>query len=170
MTATRAYLLSIAGVNIYQVLADTTQLSTRRGGGLLLREAVRTIAEEPAFGLKIISTGASEGLFQFQAASDDAAVELRDSVARRLNEHEHYRHLTFVVDVEPLGNEGFHLAKEAVLARNRCRQFQQPTLALPEWNQDEQVKQDTPKGPESDEQGADGEETFTLDWLKGLKN
>ncbi len=135
MDQQQAFLLRMAGVNIYKVWDDTTQLSTRRGGSLMLRDAVEAVAQK--YQLESISSGASEGLFEFRAAGLSAALYLRDEVVRFLAGDEGYPHLTFVVDVHqnPAAAD-FNTAKEATIARNRFRQFQQPTLALPGLNKD----------------------------------
>jgi hypothetical protein len=135
MEPQQAFLLRMAGGNIYKICDDTTQLSTRRGGSLMLRDAVKSVAKK--FTLQSISSGASEGLFELQAADRRAAIALRGQIADYLNRHDDYRHLNFVVDIAPYPNTaGFNPAKEAAIARNRFRQFQQPTLALPDWSDD----------------------------------
>lgn len=157
------YLLRIEGVNLDQVLDDTSQLSVRRGGSLLLRQAVLDLKgacpadtgsqrgneaagpsemEDTDFTelkalfqktqTKPISTGASVGLFHFQC-SEGEAESVRDVVAIYLASHCLYRFLTFVADIAPLG-DGFALAREAVIAKNRFRQLQQLSLALPPRN------------------------------------
>ena len=66
------YLLRIEAVNLASFVSDNADLSTVRGGGLLLLEAIRSVAECCWQGAKLqtISVGASMGLFQF-AADDD---------------------------------------------------------------------------------------------------
>ena len=126
------YLLRLEGVNLSSVLEDTNQLSVIRGGSLLLRQSIYDIADHFSK-LEPISSGASAGLFRLQADAQEAE-QVRDDIAAYLNCDPHYCHLTFVVDIQPAGEE-FILDSEAVLARNRFRQLQQPTLALPPYNE-----------------------------------
>lgn len=140
------YLLRIEGVNIYATVEDTNQLSVQRGSSLLLRQAIRDIAKNHPE-LTSISTGASIGLFQFEAANNKKAAELRDTIAGYLNTDtntnsdtdESSRYLTFVVDVVAIKNGDFKRAKEEVIALNRFRQFQQATLVFPPENNDEKI-------------------------------
>jgi hypothetical protein len=133
-------MVRLAGVNLGSVLGDTRQLSVRRGGSLLLRKAVRDVAECFKKELRPISTGASEGLFLVAPEVD--LQGLRGRLVEFLADDPCYRHITFVVDVlsctpaSAAEGAGFPQAKEKLLALNRCRQFQQPTIALPERNQD----------------------------------
>jgi hypothetical protein len=127
------YLFRIEGVNIYATVEDTNQLSVQRGSSLLLRQAIRDIAKNHP-GLTSISTGASIGLFQFEAANNKKAAELRDTIAGYLNKNTNSRYLTFVVDVVAIKNDDFVHAKEEVIALNRFRQFQQATLVFPPEN------------------------------------
>lgn len=144
-----AYLLRVEGVNLYHVLDDTRQLSVRRGGSMLLRQAINDITCENISDLppswKIISSGASTGLFQFTSDSLQSAQESKGYIVGFLNNHEQYRYFSFVVDVFPLLKDekdepdepekiDFRLSREAVLAKNRFCQFQQPTLTYQDIN------------------------------------
>jgi hypothetical protein len=126
MTVSQAprHLLRLEGVNLAAVLYDTPNISVRRGAGLMLRQAVRDIATRLP-GLRPISLGASVGLFEFQDP-DPAALVAR--CADELSNDPDYRWLSFVVDSTPLGDD-FGRAHQQVIAANRLRQFQQPTLA-----------------------------------------
>jgi hypothetical protein len=143
------YLLQISGVNIYATVEDTNQLSVQRGSSLLLRQAIKNI-EEKFPQLKSISTGASIGLFQFEAADLQAAKKIRDEIANdylnKDTKNEGYRYLTFVVDVAAIQNNDFKRAKEEVIALNRFRQFQQATLVFPPENT-KLIEKDKPIGP-----------------------
>lgn len=133
------YLLRIEGVNIYATVEDTNQLSVQRGSSLLLRQAIKDV-EKRFSQLRSISTGASIGLFQFEAANDQGAVKIRDDIANDyLNTNTNYRYLTFVVDIAAIQNNDFKRTKEEVIALNRFRQFQQATLVFPPENNDEKI-------------------------------
>ncbi len=118
------YILRMEGVNLFNVLDDTNEISVRRGSGLMLRQAVLDVKEKTPV-LNAISLGASVGLFQFN--SDDPEQTVVD-VSRLLNDN--FPQLTFVVDAVEL-NGSFKNALEAVIAKNRFRQFQQVTLVPP---------------------------------------
>jgi hypothetical protein len=123
------YYLRMEGVNLSNVVHDTQDLSTIRGGGLMLLHAVKEAQKaEPA--LEEISTGASTGLFSFTATDDAAAKCVRDKIISHLDDHEQYRHCTFVVDIMA-ATDSFERDREALLAANRWRQIQSPSLAVP---------------------------------------
>jgi hypothetical protein len=126
------FYLRIEGVNLSYVLEDTNQLSVVRGSSLLLRQAVKDIeAEFPA--LRKISTGASIGLFQFETDGEEEVKDLHDKIVGFLSKDWRYKHFTFVVDIQAAA-DNFLSDKEAVLARNRFRQLQQLSLAVPPQN------------------------------------
>ncbi len=127
------YFLRVEAVNLASVLDDTDDLSTRRGGGLMLLNAVK---ELKGFAIDEIATGASIGLFSFNAASEEEAEaeKVRDQV------RDHFRsgmlaHGTFVVDVVDTEGRTALEAYDLATARNRWRQMQEPCLSLAElWN------------------------------------
>lgn len=125
------YYLRVEGVNLASVLEDTEQLSVIRGGGLMLRQVATELPEQlPDLKLRGVSCGASIGLFAF---SSEAPNEVRTTASQYLAKH--YPHFTFVVDIQA-DNANFQRDKEAVLARNRFRQLQQLTVAMPAPNTD----------------------------------
>ena len=146
-------LLRLEGVNLGAVLNDTDDLSTRRGAGLALIDAVdyvRKSLEERVKGIKPISIGASAGLFRVTpAASPDSwqklAKSLEGTVATWLaprnppegkTEEDLLRaclpHLTFVVDAIPSrGVHHFIEERERLIALNRWRQMRSVGLVPP---------------------------------------
>ncbi|MCI5145302.1 MAG: hypothetical protein D3923_07160 [Candidatus Electrothrix sp. AR3] len=141
------YLLRVEGVNLYHVLDDTRQLSVRRGGSMLLRQAIKDLEKKeniptPSVSCnhwETISSGASTGLFQFTSDSLQSAQENKDHIVGFLNNHKKYKHFSFVIDVVPLlrdaaGKDNFKQTVEAVIAQNRFSQFQQPTLTCHDIN------------------------------------
>jgi len=125
------YYLRMEGVNLGSVLSDTNQISVIRGASLLLREATRKVEEEFAFAkFTKISSGASIGLFQFEALNSGMAEGKRQQVADYLSQDEQLCYFTFVVDIQAESGDFVH-DKEALLARNRFCQLQQPTFAFP---------------------------------------
>lgn len=137
------FLLRVEGVNLDAVMADTDQISVIRGSSLLLRAAVVELAEKEDFltvsgHLETISKGASVGLFRGilngSASIDDVVGEL----GGWLSSHVNYQYLTFVVDAVPEQGD-FRQLREQLIAKNRIRQLQQVSLALPEWNDSPRV-------------------------------
>jgi hypothetical protein len=110
-------LLRLEGVNLANCVFDTEDLSTRRGGSLMLLDAVNFIAKEFKNQLEPISTGASTGLFKVTGQQDNLVKNVQD----KLQKHELYRFGTFVVD---LAEGEFKTAIEKVLTLNRWQQMQ----------------------------------------------
>lgn len=145
------YYLRVEGVNLACFIDDTKDLSTIRGGGLLLLNSVKVIENwvgrwekknSASLGFRAVTTGASNGLFTFNVDSDDPddhAKEFRKAVADFLICHHNLGYATFVVDVQRADSNFFH-DKEAILARNRWRQWQQPTVVTPEINDNKDVQ------------------------------
>lgn len=125
------HLLRLEGVNLSSFLDDTNDLSTIRGGGLLLLQAVDDVRSMffPN-DADAISTGASSGLFRFKAY--DGGEKTRKDVESFLNEDIRYRHATFVIDVEAMKDANdFNRARESVFTKNRLRQMRMPSVAFP---------------------------------------
>ena len=140
------YLLRVEGVNLVNVIDDTDDLSTRRGGGLMILNAAaqlpETLQKETRDRLRPVATGASIGLFSFEAADENDAEAIRAAVESHFGTgtleypetptvtgHLPLKHGTFVVDVEPMGQSPAE-ANQMVLARNRWRQMRSPSLSL----------------------------------------
>lgn len=119
------HLIRVEGVNHGAVLDDTNDISTRRGGSAMLRDAPATLpglfSELSVEGLE-----ASIGLFRVNTDEPDAVV---GRIAGHLAQT--YPHITFVVDAAPLGDD-FGSALREVTARNRFRQLRQPTVTIPD--------------------------------------
>jgi len=120
-----AYIL-VEGVNIYANLLDTNQLSIIRGGSFMLKDAIEYIAQDTNLKkcLTPISTGASSGLFLVTNATD--RTELADAIATKLNNHEQYCLLPFIV--ESCQAEDLLEAKKQLQAQLRCAQMQSLTF------------------------------------------
>ncbi len=124
------FYLRVEGVNLANFIFDTMDLSTARGGGLLLLEAINQIEAEFKSKVQAISTGASSGLFSFTATRLEKAKELLQQVVNFLNQDERFKQATFVVDILPVG-QNFTVDKEKLLALNRWQQVQSPTVVFP---------------------------------------
>ena len=123
------YFLRIEGVNLNNFVGDTQDLSTIRGGGLLLLDATQHIEEAlnrqlPNINLKEITTGASIGVYEFD--TDVGAQEtVKNAVLKCLEQEKGLRHSTIVVDVQRAGtDEEFEYDLQALTARNRWQQMQ----------------------------------------------
>lgn len=125
----KRFYLRLEGMNFDTFLGDTQDLSTIRGGGLLLLEAAERVATLDS-GLETISLGASSGLFAFEAPDEESAANRRRQVAGALAEDDELRHGTFTVDVVADTDDFLH-DKEALMALNRWRQAAAPSVAFP---------------------------------------
>lgn len=159
------FYLRVEGVNLANFIYDTMDLSTTRGGGLLLLEAINQIQAEfepkEHFGFQAISTGASSGLFSFNATGLETAKELQQQVAKFLNNDKRFKHATFVIDTLPV-EQNFTEDKEKLLALNRWQQLQSPSVVFPATNDEHEQKFERPicsidhirpvakKGPENE--------------------
>src|SRR5258708_1534587 len=120
------YYLRMEGVNICNFIDDTADLSTIRGGSFLLRSATRSLG---SLGLTSVSTGASAGIFLFQAEDDHAAQKISQNVRDHLRNTAGLAHATIVVDFIAKSEHDFLWHREALLAKNRCRQMRSPSVA-----------------------------------------
>lgn len=127
------FYLRVEGVNLNNFISDTMDISTIRGGGLLLLDAINKINKDFEQ-LEAISTGASSGLFSFEATDFENAKTLKQQVVNFLNTDSKLKHATFVIETLPFGNS-FNEDKEKLLALNRWQQMQSPTLIVPDNNQ-----------------------------------
>jgi hypothetical protein len=125
------YYLRLEAVNLSNFTADTQDLSTIRGGSLLLLGAVESLKDElPNIrGLKEVSTGASVGLYEFEADDDIIAQNVREQVEDSLRQREGLRYATVMVDVLQSGSQ-FVEDLQALIARNRWRQMQTASVIL----------------------------------------
>ena len=124
MDQQRGYLL-VEGVNIYDNLLDTDQLSVIRGGSFLLKGAIDAIRDEFESKLEPLSTGASSGLFRI--IGGQSASSLVSDVVGFLRKHQDYRFLPFIV-VSTIADTLLE-AKEKLLTQLRFAQLQSPTFA-----------------------------------------
>src|SRR5882672_11540855 len=112
-------------VNIHQFISDCEDLSTVRGGGLLLLDSPHRLKRKFSL-LEPITVGGSSGLFEFNAAGEEEAGKLRDDAESFFNADPQLCHATFVVDITAASGN-FLKDRETVLAKNRWRQMQSPT-------------------------------------------
>jgi hypothetical protein len=120
--------LRMEGINFSSFVLDTNDISTIRGGGLLLLEAADDVARQFAGQLDLIARGASVGLFALKDGQD--AAKTRANVEAFLREGAR-RHATFSVAVKNDIRGGFSATRERLLAETRWKQMQSPSLAFP---------------------------------------
>ncbi len=134
------YYLRLEAVNIATFVYDTDRVPVARGGSLLLLEAPRLVATHFAGHLRPIATGASQGVFAFDAFDDAAAALVRAKVDAFLRGHgalpgdmqrQALRHATFAVSVTPKEGSDYAAETERLIALNRWRQMQAPSVAVP---------------------------------------
>lgn len=121
------FLIRVEGVNHSQFILDTADLSTVRGGGLLLLNAIEQVAKALGTGCETISSGASAGLFRVPGA------DLTDAVKQKLRDElnkEPFAHASFVV-AAIRETDNFSADNETLIALNRHEQMTQPALQVP---------------------------------------
>lgn len=125
------YYLKIEGINLVNFVYDTNDLSTIRGGGLLLLDMPDFVRKEiKTTKLEEISLGASSGFFAFEAHDDQAASLVQDEVKALLSKNPNYCHATFVVDVVSDSGD-YQKDRKNLLALGRWQQMSLPSLSLP---------------------------------------
>jgi hypothetical protein len=130
------FLLRVEAVNLDGFMGDSQDLSTVRGGSLILLDTVEGLAGRHKE-LRKVFTGASVGLFQFDAADDQAAEALGNSLAEELAGNApgvagaNTRYATFQVAVTAVADGGFHKASARLQTQIRVQQLQSPTVVLP---------------------------------------
>lgn len=129
------YLLRAEGVNLSAVLEDTNQLSVIRGSSLMLSDSVKCLLPHLSARFKDIlfseiSRDASAVIIKFSSLETIATLVVKEAVQFFCDQ---YKDFTFVVDSISATND-FIEDQHRLLAKNRLRQLQQPTLAVPEWN------------------------------------
>lgn len=128
------YYLRVEAMNLSSFLADTQDLSTIRGGNLLLLNAVDELPRQlQSFQLTTVTTGASAGLYLFDAADDDAAKHVREEVLMWLRSDERLRYATVAVDYQIAGDDSeFAVDLASLISRNRWRQMTSLSISLDE--------------------------------------
>ena len=130
------FLLRVEAVNLDGFMGDSQDISTIRGGSLILLDTVEGLAGRHPELTKVF-TGASVGLFEFEAADDQAAEAMRSSLAVELAGNApgragaNTRYATFQVAVTRVVAGGFQDASSRLLTQIRVQQLQSPTTILP---------------------------------------
>lgn len=115
------YYIKVEAVNIYGHISDTNQISIVRGGSYLLKSAIEDIAKNCDFSpsLKELSSGASVGVFLVL----DDVEGIKQKIINFLNEHNDYKHFTFVVS--DTHNSSYLNALNELINKGRKQQLRQ---------------------------------------------
>jgi len=129
----KKYYLRVEAVNLSNFIYDTKDLNTIRGGGLLLLDSIDKLKEKFNGKLKSIATGASSGLFELIVKDIDDAENIKRCIESYINNDNELKHATFVVDILESGESDtdFRTNREKLIALNRWRQMQSPSVAVP---------------------------------------
>lgn len=117
------YLLHVEAVNLAAFIDDTHELSTIRGGSLMLLSAVSELhVKIPT--LRRIASGASAGLFSFGGDPDAVMNQVRELL------REEHPHATFALAFLR-ASDNFQNDRAKLLAQIRRNQLRQPTVVFP---------------------------------------
>lgn len=129
------HLLRIEAINIGAVCDDTDDISIRRGGSLLVRQAVIDAGawlgehlSQDRF--EPVSVGASIGTYGLKLEPRDNPQTLIEKLADYINKDEHYRLACFALAICPYESD-YHLIREKLLAQIRYQQLRQPGRYAP---------------------------------------
>lgn len=164
-------LLRLEAINLSYVVDDTEDLSTRRGGGYMLLQAVRDLTkseeefEEKSRAFKYrgkinpISTGASIGLFEISESVNND--ELIQEVHNYLHKNPAYRHATFAVEI--VQGEDFRILVEQTISKVRWHQMQSLNFSTL-WSKSEEICKTDEIRPAASSEKYKGQSTSCSVW------
>jgi len=126
------YLLRLEGVNFDSFVLDTSDLSTIRGGGLLLLDAPEDIERAGILGLTREFSGASQALFTFHAENDIAAEAICATVEDKVHQGARSGATVLVVHEPFPEHADFQATNRKLVNRTRWLQLQSPSVIYPE--------------------------------------
>ena len=132
------YYIQAEAFNLDNIISDTYDISTIRGGSFMLLDAVKRLPMAiPA--LKSIATAASKGVFSYEDPGDFAAQKrvMVQQVLRTLHNITQ-GHATFLVAVEKEIPNNFKLVLEHLDADVRRQQWRMPTVVVPPFEDTDQ--------------------------------
>jgi hypothetical protein len=132
------YYIQAEAFNLDNVISDTYDISTIRGGSFMLLDAVKSLPTAiPA--LKSIATAASKGVFSYEDPGD-LATQKRVMVQQVLRTLHNITqgHATFLVAVEKEIPNNFKLVLEHLDADVRRQQWRMPTVVVPPFENTDQ--------------------------------
>jgi hypothetical protein len=143
------FYLQVEALNLSDFIFDTDDLSTRRGGSLMLLRTIEEVTKKIedtdkwlAGNVTVIQEGASVGLYRLEPTDgiscDEISKRMREIIRSiRLGESSYAIDATFgVACIEATGNEAadFQRDRQKLLAQVRWDQMQRLSLKLPAWN------------------------------------
>jgi hypothetical protein len=139
------FLLRLEAVNFVPSCYDTNDLSTIRGGSMMLSNAHELIRSQLPNELhhEPVNYGASHALWEFTADDSSSANKVRNETLCALAKHELLKHATFVCAVL-LKTDGGASDIQQLRMLNRWSQFQQPTVTAPDLPEDDVSLERTP--------------------------
>lgn len=132
------YYIQAEAFNLDNIISDTYDISTIRGGSFMLLDAVKSLPMAiPA--LKSIATAASKGVFSYEDPGDLAAQKrvMVQQVLRTLHNITQ-GHATFLVAVEKEIPNNFKLVLDHLDADVRRQQWRMPTVVVPPFENTDQ--------------------------------
>lgn len=134
VSPTITHLLRIEAINIDTICDDTDDISIRRGGSLLVRQAVidaetwlvEYLSQDQ---VERISAGASIGTYGLKLDGHDPS-DIIQRLTDQLNGHEYYQLACFALAVCPYNND-YNLVRENLVTQIRYQQLRQPGRYIP---------------------------------------
>lgn len=124
-----SFLIRVEAVNFRWITEDTQDLSTIRGGSMMMAYAHDLVERSPQW--QLVTHGASQSFWRVKCHDRTAAEEECNKLAAAFAQHRTLRHGTFAVDlIEESGETSADIAQLRTL--NRWHQYQQPTVRPPE--------------------------------------
>jgi len=126
------FFLRVEGVNLANVIFDTDDLSTRRGGGLMVLNATGEVSKVVP-NANAIATGASIGIFTLEDCTTQDADTICEKLRKHFFSHELFRHATFVVsvqEVKDIGTDSEYQTWQQVITANRWQQMQSLSMSM----------------------------------------
>lgn len=127
----KGYLL-LEAVNLDNFISDTKDLNTIRGASLLLLNAMEEIPHKlKRLNLTPIATGASIGLYAFNADNDEVVRQIANHVLAWLRANPRSQHATFTLTARfAEKGETFELILKKISAQSRWQQMKSPTVVI----------------------------------------
>src|SRR5262245_31509221 len=122
------FYLQVEAVNLDNVVYDTHDLSTIRGGSFMVMDAIQQVAESFKGRLQKITAAASQGLFALEGERAEAE-QLLPEILAALNALTG-GHATFLAACEEETGD-FPVILERLQAQIRRQQWRMPTVAIP---------------------------------------
>jgi len=133
------YYIQAEAFNINNIISDTYDISTIRGGSFMLLDAVKRLPEAVPIKLECIATAASKGIFAYEDPGD-LATQKKVMVQQVLRALYNFTqgHATFLVSVEEEIPNNFQRVLAHLDADVRRQQWRMPTVVVPSFEYTDQ--------------------------------